>query len=144
MEYRQLFTNGPKISVLALRAWPIGGGMGKIGEKTAISTIHAAIDNGITTIDTAQYYQTSESIIGKALKNGYRPGCFVATKASYDFSRNGIISAMENSLHALKTDYVDLYQIHKWDPAYHIDESMETLVRLREQGKTRLHRSFEF
>ena len=111
--------------------------MGKMNEKTAIAIIHSAIDNGITTIDTAQYYRTSESIIGKALKNGYRSRCFIATKASYDFSRKGIVSAMENSLRALGTEYVDLYQIHNWDPVYPIEESMETMIRLREQGKTR-------
>ncbi len=137
MEYRTLCKNGPEISVLGLGAWPIGGGMGKVDESTAVSTIHAAINNGITTIDTAQYYRTSESIIGKALKNGYRFRCFLATKASYDFSGKGIVSAMENSLRALGTDYVDLYQIHNWDPVYPIEESMETMIRLREQGKTR-------
>jgi aryl-alcohol dehydrogenase-like predicted oxidoreductase len=137
MEYRTLCKNGPKISVLGLGAWPIGGGMGKVDENTAVSTIHAAIDNGITTIDTAQYYRKSESIIGKALKNGYRSRCFIATKASYNFSKKGIISAMENSLRALRTDYVDLYMIHNWNPKYPIEESMETMIRLREQGKTR-------
>lgn len=137
MEYRTLCKNGPKISVLGLGAWPIGGGMGKVDENTAVSTIHAAIDNGITTIDTAQYYRKSESIIGKALKNGYRSRCFIVTKASYNFSRNGIISAMENSLRALRTDYVDLYMIHNWNPKYPIEESMETMIGLREQGKTR-------
>ncbi|KPJ86779.1 MAG: hypothetical protein AMS17_11000, partial [Spirochaetes bacterium DG_61] len=137
MEYRRFCKEGPDLSVLGLGTWPIGGGMGKMNEKTAIAIIHTAIDNGITTIDTAQYYRSSESIIGKALKKGYRSRCFLATKVSYDFSRKGIISAMENSLRALKVDYVDLYQIHNWDPKYPIEESMETMTKLREQGKVR-------
>jgi aryl-alcohol dehydrogenase-like predicted oxidoreductase len=137
MEYRRLTSDGPELSVLGLGAWPIGGGMGRIDEKTAVSTIHAAIDNGITTIDTAQYYRTSESIIGKALRKGYRSRCFIATKASYDFSRKGIISAIENSFRVLETDYIDLYQLHNWNPQYSIEESMETMLRLREQGKAR-------
>ena len=136
MRFRKLCRNGPKLSVLGLGTWPIGGGMGRVDEKTAIATIRTAIDNGISTIDTAQYYRTSEELIGKALKGGYRSRCFLATKASFDFSRKGIISAIHNSLRALKVDCVDLYQIHNWDPAYQIEESMETMARLKEQGKT--------
>jgi aryl-alcohol dehydrogenase-like predicted oxidoreductase len=51
MEYRQLGKDGPRIPVLGLGAWPLGGGMGHADERTAISTIHAAVDNGITLID---------------------------------------------------------------------------------------------
>lgn len=95
--------------VLGLGAWPLGGGMGHVDEQTAIAAIHAAIDNGITLIDTAQMYRTSEAIIGKALRDGYRERCFLATKVSWNYSREGIIAAMENSLQSLDVDYVDLY-----------------------------------
>ena len=137
MEYRQLGKDGPRIPVLGLGAWPLGGGMGHVDERTAISTIHAAVDNGITLIDTAQAYLTSESSIGKALKGGYRDRCFLATKVSGNYSHEGIRSAMENSLRAMDVDYVDLYQIHSWAPWYPIEESMETMARLAEEGKTR-------
>jgi aryl-alcohol dehydrogenase-like predicted oxidoreductase len=137
MEYRVLGKDGPQVPVLGFGAWPLGGGMGIVDESVAISTIHAAIDNGLTLIDTAQAYRTSETIIGRALKNGYRERCFLATKASFDYSRAGILTAMENSLRALQVDYVDLYQLHGWNPQYPIEESLETLARLQEAGKTR-------
>jgi aryl-alcohol dehydrogenase-like predicted oxidoreductase len=137
MEHRQLGKDGPRVPVLGLGTWPLGGGMGRVDERTAIATIHAALDNGITLIDTAQAYHTSEATIGKALKGGYRERCFLATKVSGDYSREGIRAAIENSLRALGVDYVDLYQIHWWDPQYPIEESMETMARLQEEGKAR-------
>ncbi len=137
METRQLGRDGPEVSVLGLGAWPIGGGMGLVDERLAIATIRAAIDNGITLLDTAQAYRTSEATVGKALKDGYRERCFLATKASRDYSAQGIRSAMEDSLRALDVDYVDLYQIHNWRPQYPVQESIETMARLREEGKTR-------
>lgn len=137
MDYRQLGKDGPEVPVLGLGAWPLGGGMGHVDEATAISTIHAAIDNGITLIDTAQAYRTSEATIGKALKGGYRDRCLLATKVSGDYSPEGIRSAMENSLRALDVDYVDLYQIHSWAPWYPLEGSMETMARLQAEGKTR-------
>jgi aryl-alcohol dehydrogenase-like predicted oxidoreductase len=137
MEYRQLGKDGPQVSVLGLGAWPIGGGMGEVDERMAIATIHAAIDNGITLVDTAQGYRTSETVLGKALKGGYRERCFLATKVSGDYSREGITRAMNASLEALKVDSVDLYQIHSWNPAYPIEESMKAMARLQQEGKTR-------
>jgi aryl-alcohol dehydrogenase-like predicted oxidoreductase len=137
MEYRQLGKDGPQVPVLGLGAWPIGGGMGHVAEGEAISTIHAAVDHGITLIDTAQGYLTSEATLGKALQNGYRARCFIATKVSRDYSRQGIRAAMEDSLRALRVDYVDLYQIHHWDERYPLEEMMETMARLQEEGKTR-------
>lgn len=137
MEVRELGKNGPRVTAIGFGAWPIGGGMGHVEEKTAIDTVRAAIDQGITLIDTAQFYRTSETLIGKALKEGYRQRCFLATKVSFDYSRKGIFEAIENSLKALQVEYVDLYQIHTWNPEYPIDESMETLTDLQQQGKTR-------
>lgn len=137
MEHRQLGKDGPRIPVLGLGAWPIGGGMGQVEEAEAIATIHAAIEHGISLIDTAEAYRTSEATLGKALKNGYRERCFLATKVSHDYSRQGIRRAMENSLRALQVDYVDLYQIHHWSDRYPLEEMMETMARLQEEGKTR-------
>jgi len=137
MEYRQLGNNGPQVPVIGLGAWPIGGGMGTLDDDLAIATIRAAIDSGVILLDTAQAYRTSEGTVGRALKDGYRERCFLATKVSGDYSRQGIVDAMDNSLRQLQVDYVDLYQIHGWNPKYPVDESMETMALLQEQGKTR-------
>jgi aryl-alcohol dehydrogenase-like predicted oxidoreductase len=138
MEYRQLGKEGPRVPVLGLGTWPLGGGMGLVDEQMAIATIHAAIDNGITLLDTAQGYRTSEATIGKALKGGYRERCFLATKVSGDYSPGAIRAAIENSLRSLDVEYVDLYQIHHWAPEYPIEESMEVMARLQQEGKTRI------
>jgi aryl-alcohol dehydrogenase-like predicted oxidoreductase len=137
MEFRRLGMRGPEVSVLGLGAWPLGGGLGAVSDDNAIATIHFAIDSGITLIDTAQAYRTSEATLGKALASGYRDRVFLATKASQDFSATGIRSAMEDSLRALNVDYVDLYQLHRWDTTVPVEESMETMAQLQEEGKTR-------
>jgi aryl-alcohol dehydrogenase-like predicted oxidoreductase len=108
-----------------------------VDERNAIDTIHASIDHGITLIDTAQYYRTSESIIGKALQNGWRDRCFIATKVSGKYSRRDIRIAIENSLRALDVDTVDLYQIHSWNPQYPVEDSMDEMAKLRQEGKVR-------
>ena len=138
MQYRRLGKNGPEVSVLGFGAWPLGGGMGPVDETTAVKTIHCAIDNGITLIDTAQAYRSSESVIGRALKGGFRDRCFLATKVSHgNYARAAMRTAMEESLRALQTDHVDLYQIHGWRGDIPIEEQMGALVELREEGKTR-------
>ena len=137
MEFRQLGKDGDNVPVIGFGAWPIGGGMGTVSEQTAISTVHTAIDAGITLVDTAQAYRGSEALIGKALKNGYREKTFLATKASFDFSPQGIRSAMEDSLRALDVDYVDLYQIHSWRPEYPVADSIAEMAKLQAEGKTR-------
>ena len=137
MQKRRLGKEGPEVSCIGFGAWPIGGGMGQVSENVAIEIVRTAIDHGITLLDTAQAYRTSEETIGKALKEGYRDRCFLATKVSGNYSRNGIITAMENSLKMLDVDYVDLYQIHGWNPEHSIEESMETMQLLQKQGKTR-------
>ena len=130
MEYRQLGKDGPQVPVLGLGTWPIGGGMGTVDEQTAIETIHAAVDHGITLIDSAQGYRASETIIGRALKGGYRDRCFLATKVTGNYASSDITLAIENSLRALDVEYVDLYQIHHWNPEYPIEASMETMTQL--------------
>lgn len=137
MEKRQLGKDGNHVSVIGFGAWPIGGAMGAVDEGAAIATVHAVLDHGITLIDTAQSYRVSEAIIGKALKDGRRTQVFLATKVSRDYSPEGIRRAMENSLRALQTDHVDLYQIHGWNPQYPVDDSMEMMEKLRQEGKAR-------
>lgn len=135
MDKRELGRNGPQVSVIAFGAWPIGGGLGNVPEEQGIAAVRAALDVGMTFIDTAEGYQTSESVVGEAIK-GRRDEVFLATKVSgNDHSAVHIASAIEASLRALGTDYIDLYQLHSPAPQWPIDETMENLVRLRDSGK---------
>jgi aryl-alcohol dehydrogenase-like predicted oxidoreductase len=136
MEQRPLGRNGPLVSVVCLGAWPLGGGMGEIPERQAIATIQAALDAGMTFIDTAEGYRSSEAVIGKALV-GRRDGAFVATKLSGSHAPEHLSRAIENSLRALQTDHVDLYQLHRPDPSQPIADTMASLIKLRDQGKIR-------
>lgn len=138
MEYRQLGNDGPRIPVITFGAWPIGGGMGRVDEATAVATIHRALDLGITAIDTAEYYRTSEAVIGRALVGRPRDGLFIATKVSAEpFTRARIREALDNSLRALRTDYVDLYQLHRFPSNVPLEEAMAGLAEARERGKAR-------
>ena len=82
---RQLGKDGAEVPVICFGAWPIGGGMGDVDERQAIATTHAAIDAGVTFIDTAESYRTSEEVLGRALV-GRRGDVFLATKISGDHS----------------------------------------------------------
>ncbi|MSP14636.1 MAG: aldo/keto reductase [Chloroflexi bacterium] len=137
MEHRQLGNDGPMVSVIGLGTWPIAGAMGAIGDQPAIATIRAAIDHGITLLDTAQGYFRSEEITGYALKDGYRERCFLATKVSHKYSKQDILAAIDDSLRRMQVDYVDLYQVHSWRPEYPIEETMTTMKQLQDAGKIR-------
>ncbi|MEE2659288.1 MAG: aldo/keto reductase [Candidatus Latescibacterota bacterium] len=138
MQTRELGRGGPQVPVIGLGAWPIGGGMGILDEEQSIATVRAAIDTGIILLDTARGYQTSETTLGKALKDGYRERCFLATKVSGNYSRQGIRASMENSLCELGVEYVDLYQVHSWrGELWSMEETMGEMVKLQEEGKTR-------
>ena len=137
METRQLGTDGPQVSCICFGAWPIGGGMGAVADQQAIEAVEAAIDVGMTFIDTAESYVASERLIGKAI-SGKRDQVFLATKVSgKDHSREHIEQALEASFQALGTDYMDLYQLHSPQPQWPIDETMSVLSRLRDRGKIR-------
>ena len=91
MDTRILGKSDLEVPVICFGAWPIGGGLGRVDPKEAINTIHAAIDSGITFIDTAEGYETSESILGKALK-GKQGSVTIASKLSGpDHSENHIL-----------------------------------------------------
>jgi myo-inositol catabolism protein IolS len=136
MKSRRLGKHGPNVPVICLGAWPLGGGMGDLPEKQIIDTVHAALDCGVTFIDTAEGYRTSEAMLGKALA-GKRDQVFLATKLSGDHSLEHMHTAIENSLRALRTDYVDLYQLHGPQPEHPIEQTMAGLLELQEQGKIR-------
>ena len=137
METRILGKSDLVVSTGCFGAWPIGGGMGKVDPQKAIKTIHAAIDSGISFIDTAEGYQTSESVLGQALKSR-RDSVILATKLSGpDHSESHIREALENSLFALNTDYIDLYQLHTPQPKWPIENTMKVLNELIGEGKIR-------
>ena len=137
METRRLGKDGPSVPIICFGALPIGGGMGLVPEEEGVATVQAAIDAGMTFIDTAQSYGPSELLVGKAIE-GRRPQLFLATKLSgTDHSPERIVQALEDSLKTLGTDYVDLYQIHKPQPDWPIEQTMENLLRLRDSGKIR-------
>ena len=133
---RILGAEGPEVPVICFGAWPLGGGMGEVDEQLGIRTVHAAIDAGVTFIDTAEMYRSSESTLGKAL-DGKRNQVFLASKLSGDHSREHIREAIENSLQQLDTDHLDLYQIHSPRPQWPIAETMMELVKLQDEGKVR-------
>ena len=137
MKHRKLGKCGPLVPAICFGAWPIGGGLGSVDTKQAIAAIHCALDEGINFIDTAEGYQTSESILGKALV-GKRHEVILATKLSGDdHSKKHLRSALENSLTSLGTDYIDLYQLHSPQPQWPIEETMSNLLQLKEEGKIR-------
>lgn len=165
MEYRELGQSGLKLSAITFGAWAIGGWMwGGADRKDALAAIHASLDAGVTSIDTAPAYGQglSEEIVGAAIKDyprdrvqiltkyglrwDTRQGAFFFSSADndgnpidmYKYSgADGIIKECENSLRRLGTDYIDLYQIHWHDPTTPIAETMEAVLRLQEQGKIR-------
>ncbi len=157
MEQRQLGADGPPVSFLGFGSLEIGRDWGlgtaearrRCDEQTALAVVHRALELGITCIDTARAYHRSEERLGLALE-GRRDEVFLATKCGehsdepntfYDFTRAGIRGSIEQSLAALRTDCVDLLQIH-WGPAEHEEtlwrETVPEMQAARDAGKTRL------
>ncbi|QRM55870.1 aldo/keto reductase [Sinorhizobium sp. BG8] len=153
MEYRLLGRSGLKISTLTMGTMTIGGGgkfaqVGSVGLEDARRYVSMCIDAGVNLIDTANIYSNgaSEEIIGDVL-GGKRPGgVLVATKARFSMgkgpndgglSRHHLIHECEASLRRLKTDVIDLYQVHEWDGQTPLEETMEALDTLVKQGKVR-------
>ncbi len=147
MTYRQLGRTGVQVSPLTLGAMMFGG-WGNSDHDECIRIIHRALDAGINVIDTADVYARGESeeIVGAALK-GRRDDVILATKfhgAMDDDdpnkagnSRRWIIREVENSLRRLRTDHIDLYQVHRPRPEIDIDETLGALSDLVRQGKIR-------
>ncbi|WP_312113551.1 aldo/keto reductase [Brevibacillus reuszeri] len=144
MKYYRLGSSGLKVSALGLGTNSFGG---RADEQTSTAIIHTAIENGITFIDTANIYTNTESerIIGQALE-GKRNEVVLATKAGLvkgegpnqkGSSRYHLMQELENSLKRLRTDYVDLYQIHTFDPETPLEETLRTLDDMVRSGKVR-------
>lgn len=138
MEYRRLGADGPRLPAITFGAWPIGGGMGRVDRATAVATIQAALDLGISAIDTAEYYRDSEALIGEALVGRDRRDVFLATKASAEpFTRERVAAALDNSLRALRTEYIDLYQLHRFPREVALDEALGALADAQAAGTIR-------
>ncbi|MBN2551677.1 MAG: aldo/keto reductase [Spirochaetales bacterium] len=137
MEYRQLGGTEEKISAIGLGTWQLAGMMGAVDRSESTALIRGAIDGGVTFIDTAELYGDSEQQVGKALSGGYRDRVFLATKVSKDFTAAGVKKALANSLKALGTDRIDLYQVHRYDPLVPVEETLRAMASLQEQGLIR-------
>jgi|SRR5882724_7206215 len=150
METIQLGNTDIVASRIGLGTWAMGGWMwGGSDERQAIATIQSAIDQGITLIDTAPVYGFghSEEIVGKALAGGgRRTRTVIATKVALEWrdgkvfrnsTRARIRQEIEDSLRRLRTDYIDLYQVHWPDPRVPIEETAAVLDELRTEGKIR-------
>jgi aryl-alcohol dehydrogenase-like predicted oxidoreductase len=145
--YRLLGGTGVSVSPLCLGAMMFGA-MGNPDHDDSIRIIHRALDGGINFVDTADIYSMGESeeIVGKALAGGRRDGVFLASKVNHRMgdganergnSRRWIVAAVENSLRRLQTDWIDLYQIHRYDDGTDYEETLGALDDLVHQGKIR-------
>src|SRR5512142_2421667 len=145
MNYRTLGRTGVRVSPLCLGAMMFGA-WGNEDHDESIRIIHRALDAGINFIDTADVYShgESEEIVGEALAGGRRENVVLATKAHARMgddpnqqgnSRRWITREVEASLRRLKTDWIDLYQIHRPSPDTDIEETLGALSDLIAQGK---------
>jgi aryl-alcohol dehydrogenase-like predicted oxidoreductase len=154
MEYVKLGRSGLDVSRLSLGTMSFGvpergNTPWSLNEEQSRPIIKKALELGINFFSTANMYSdgTSEEILGRALKDfARRDEVVIATKVfvpmrkgpnAMGLSRKTIMTEMDNSLRRLGTDYVDLYQIHRWDPNTPIEETMETLHDLVKAGKVR-------
>jgi aryl-alcohol dehydrogenase-like predicted oxidoreductase len=148
IEHRKLGSTGVSVSPLCLGAMMFGA-WGNTDHEDSIRIIHRALDAGINFIDTADVYSRGESeeIVGKALAGGRRDSIVLATKVhgtmhdedpnQFGNSRRWIVREVENSLRRLKTDWIDLYQIHRPELDTDIDETLGALSDLVHAGKVR-------
>jgi aryl-alcohol dehydrogenase-like predicted oxidoreductase len=148
IEHRKLGSTGVSVSPLCLGAMMFGA-WGNTDHDESVRIIHAALDAGINFIDTADVYSRGESeeIVGKALAGGRRESVVLATKVhgkmhdtdpnQFGNSRRWIVQEVENSLRRLKTDWIDLYQIHRPELDTDIDETLGALTDLVRAGKVR-------
>ncbi len=150
MEFARIPGTSIEVSRIALGTWAIGGWMwGGTEEDESIATIRAALDRGVTVFDTAPVYGfgRSEEILGSALAApGLRARAVIATKAGLEWrdgkvfrnaSRQRILQELDDSLRRLRTDYIDIYQVHWPDPLVPMEETAAAMAELYRQGKIR-------
>ncbi|NBU22482.1 MAG: aldo/keto reductase [Actinobacteria bacterium] len=145
MKHRYLGNSGLKVSELIYGNWLTHAS--QVAEQQAIDTVNAALEGGITTFDTADAYanQAAEVVLGKALKGQRREGIEILTKVYWPvaakgpndcgLSRKHIFESINGSLQRLQTDYVDLYQAHRFDYETPLEETMQAFADLVRMGK---------
>jgi len=145
MEFRYLGNSGLKVSELIYGNWLTHAS--QVEDDLAIKTVHAALEGGITTYDTADAYanQAAEVVLGNALKGQRREGIEILTKVYWPvaekgpndcgLSRKHIFESINGSLKRLQTDYVDLYQAHRYDYETPLEETMQAFADLVKMGK---------
>jgi voltage-dependent potassium channel beta subunit len=145
MEFRNLGSSGLKISEISYGNWLTHGS--QVEEDAALACVRQALDEGITTFDTADVYANTraETVLGKALKGERREGLEIFTKVywptnekkhnDHGLSRKHIMESIDGSLERLGTDYVDLYQAHRFDYETPLEETMEAFADVVKAGK---------
>ena len=144
MEFRHLGRSGLMISEIAYGNWITHGS--QVEAEAAHACVHAALDAGITTFDTADVYAgtKAESVLGDALAGQRREGLEIFTKVYWPtgpgrndrgLSRKHILESIDGSLRRLRTDYVDLYQAHRYDHSTPLEETMLAFADVVRQGK---------
>jgi aryl-alcohol dehydrogenase-like predicted oxidoreductase len=145
MEIRNLGSSGLKISAIAYGNWLTHGS--QVEEDAALACVRQAIEEGITTFDTADVYANTkaETVLGKALKDERREGLEIFTKVywptgpgshnDHGLSRKHILESINGSLKRLGTDYVDVYQAHRYDYETPLEETMEAFADVVHSGK---------
>ncbi|MEU5851988.1 aldo/keto reductase family protein [Saccharopolyspora shandongensis] len=144
MEFRHLGRSGLVISEIAYGNWITHGS--QVAEDAATACIRAALDAGITTFDTADVYAAgrAEAVLGRALRGERREGLEIFTKVYFPtgpgrndrgLSRKHIMESIDASLRRLQTDYVDLYQAHRYDPETPLEETIEAFADVVRAGK---------
>lgn len=144
VRYGRLGATDVTVSNVGLGTAPLGGQFGAVDEADAVQVVQEALDLGITFIDTSSSYGSAEERLGKALV-GRRQEVVLGTKAGrvgagFDFSPDAIRRSLENSLRLLRTDYLDIFQLHNIEFAALgplIEDSFAALVSLRREGKCR-------
>src|SRR6202158_3032181 len=150
MERTEIQGTPLRVSPVAIGTWAIGGWMwGGTDEAESVATIRAALEHGINVISPAPAYGfgRSEEIVGKAIAEGrLRDKVVIATKVGLEWkdghvfrnaSRDRIMREIEDSLRGLRTDYIDIYQVHWPDPLVAIEETAAAMQTLFRQGKIR-------
>jgi L-galactose dehydrogenase len=147
MQYRTLGKTGLEVSVLGFGASPMGNVFDPVDESEAIATVHYALDHGVTFFDVSPFYglTLAESRLGKALQ-GKRQDVVLASKCGrydlqdFDFSRKKILQSIDESLTRLKTDYLDLFQLHDIefvDKQIILEEAVPAIQEVVASGKAR-------
>src|ERR1700712_2403953 len=144
MEFRYLGNSGLKISEITYGNWLTHGS--QLENETATACVHASLDAGITTFDTADVYANTaaETVLGEALKGERRQSVEIFTKVfgptgpkgpnAPGLSRKHILESIEGSLSRLQTDYVDLYQAHRFDYETPLEETMQAFADVVRHG----------